>query len=143
MGNSLIEDGDRVIAYYTGCRRAAGALLRSQWTKSIGMASWPRDRLVGLMTREDGFVETTATVTAGRLHVNADASSGSIHAALAEEDGTPIEGFSVDECQPLVNGDALDHLLEWKNGDLSSLAGRTVRIHLELRNTELFSLWWA
>jgi hypothetical protein len=142
MGNSLVEDGDRVIAYYTGCRKAPGALLRSQWTKSIGMASWPRDRLVGLMTREDGVVETTATVAAGRLHVNADASNGSVKAALLSEDGTPIEGFSIAECQPLVSSDTLDHLLEWKGGALSSLAGQTIRIHLELRNAELFSLWW-
>lgn len=142
MGNSLVEDGDRVVAYYTGCRKTPGALLQSQWPKSIGMASWPRDRLVGLVTREDGIVETTATLATGRLHVNADASSGSLRGALLEANGTPIEGFSVAECQPLVSGDALDHLLEWRNGDLSSLAGRTVRIHLELRNAELFSLRW-
>ena len=143
MGNSLVEDGDRVVAYYTGCRNTPGALLQSQWTKSIGMASWPRDRLVGLVTGEDGVVETTATHAAGRLHVNADASGGSLRAALLEEGGTPIEGFSVAECEPLVNSDALDHLLEWRNGALSSLAGRTVRIHIELRNAELFSLWWV
>jgi hypothetical protein len=142
MGNSLVEDGDRVVAYYTGCRRTPGALLRSQWPKSIGMASWPRDRLVGLVTRDGGVVETTATVAAGRLHVNAEASNGGLRAALLAEDGTPIEGFSVAACEPLVNGDTLDHLLEWKNGNLASLAGRTVRIHLELRNAELFSLCW-
>ena len=142
MGNSLVEDGDRVVAYYTGCRRTAGALLRSAWTKSIGMASWPRDRFVGLVAPGEGVVETSATVAAGALHVNADASSGSLAAALLDEDGTPIEGFSAAESEPLANGDSLDHSLEWNKGAVSSLAGRTVRIHLELRDAELFSLWW-
>ena len=142
MGNSLIEDGDRVVAYYTGCRRTAGALLRCKWAKSIGMASWPRDRLVGLVARSEGVVETTATVAASTLHVNADASRGSLAAALLDEDGTPIEGFSVADSEPLANGESLDHSLEWNKGAVSSLAGRTVRIHLELRDAELFSLWW-
>ena len=95
MGHSLVEDGDRVDAYYTGCRRTAGALQRSRWTKSIGVASWPRDRLVGLSARGDGVIVTTATVAAGDLHVNADAAGGRLTAELLDEDGaTAIAGFS-------------------------------------------------
>ena len=73
MGHSLVEDGDQVVAYYTGCRRTAGALQRSRWAKSIGVATWSRDRLVGLAARGDGVIVTTPTVAAGALHVNADA----------------------------------------------------------------------
>ena len=143
MGHSLVEDGDRVDAYYTGCRRTAGALQRSRWTKSIGVASWPRDRLVGLAARGDGVIVTEATVVAGDLHVNADAAGGRLTAELLDEDGsTTIEGFSAKEGRALANDDSLDCRLEWNNGALSSLAGRTVRIRLQLRDAEVFSLWW-
>ena len=142
MGNSLVEDGDEVVAYYSGCRRTVGALQRSKWPKSSGRASWPRDRLVGLAAPEEGVVVTTATVPAGTLHLNADASHGSVSAALLDEDGSAIEGFTAAKGEVLANSDALDHVIEWPDGDLSSLAGRSVRIHLTLRSAELFSLWW-
>ena len=141
MGNALIEDEDRVVAYYNGCQRTPGALARSKWPKSIGTASWPHDRLVGLAAR-DGVVETVATAAAGRLHINAEASGGRVTAALLDEDGSALEGFSTADCNALTNRDALDHTVEWK-GDLSSLADRTVRIHLTLVDAELFSLWWS
>jgi hypothetical protein len=141
MGNALIEDEDRVVAYYNGCQRTPGALARSKWSKSIGTASWPHDRLVGLAAR-DGVVETVATAAAGRLHINAEASGGRVTAALLDEDGSALEGFSTADCNALTNSDALDHTVEWK-GDLSSLADRTVRIHLTLVDAELFSLWWS
>lgn len=143
MGHSLVEDGDQVVAYYTGCRRTAGALQRSRWTKSIGVASWPRDRLVGLSARGDGVIVTTATVAAGDLHVNADAAAGRLTAELLDEDGsTAIEGFSARESRALAHDDSLDYRLEWNNGAVSSLAGHTVRIRLQLRDAEVFSLWW-
>lgn len=143
MGNSLVEDGDRVVAYYTGCQRTPGALARSRWSKSIGTASWPLDRLVGLAARGDGVVETAATAAAGQLHINADASRGQVTAALLDEDGSAIEGFSTVDCNALTNSDSLDHAVEWSEGPLSSLADRTVHIHLTLRDAELFSLWWS
>tara|TARA_Y100000588_G_scaffold238832_1_gene252554 strand:+ start:17930 stop:19306 length:1377 start_codon:yes stop_codon:yes gene_type:complete len=142
MGNSLVQDGDRVVAYYTGCRRTPGALARSKWSKSIGTASWPVDRFVGLAARGEGMVETTASVAAGQLHINADASRGLVTVALLEEDGSAIGGYSAADCKPLKK-DALDHAVEWAGGDLSSLADRTVRIQLTLRDAELFSLWWC
>jgi hypothetical protein len=142
MGHSLVEDGDEVIAYYTGCRRTAGALKRCKWTKSIGVASWPRDRLVGLAAREEGVIVTTATVAGRDLHVNADASKGKLTAELLDEDGSAMKGFAADEGKALANNDSLDHKLEWNNGALSLLAGRTVRIRLKLRDAEVFSLWW-
>ena len=115
---------------------------RSKWTKSIGAASWPRDRLVGLTAHGDGVVETTATMVSGGLHVNADASRGRLTAELLDEDGSAIAGFSAEECRVLANNDSLDSELEWNNGSISSLAKRTVHIRLKLRDAEVFSLWW-
>ena len=83
-----------------------------------------------------------ATAAAGRLHINAEASGGRVTAALLDEDGSVLEGFSTADCNALTSSDALDHTVEWK-GDLSSLADRTVRIHLTLADAELFSLWWS
>jgi len=142
MGNSLVDDGDEVVAYYTGCRRREGCLQWSKWPKSIGRASWSRDRLVGLAARGEAVVETTTTIATGNLHINADASRGRVSAALLDENGSVIEGFSAADCEPLADKDALDYVLEWRGSELASLAAGNARIHLTLRDAELFSLWW-
>ena len=139
-GNSLVEDGDEVVLYYNGCRRTAGALQRSKWPKSIGRASWPRDRLVGLMASGDGVVETIAMVAGGSLHVNADASKGEVSVQLLDANGSAIEGFSAADGESLAR-DTLDHTLVW-SGDTASLPGREVRVQLTLHDAELFALWW-
>ena len=62
--------------------------------------------------------------------------------ALLDENGSTIEGFSAADCEPLAEKDTLDHVLEWKGGAFASPAAGNVRIHLALRDAEIFSLWW-
>ncbi len=57
------------------------------------------------------------------------------------ERGQPIPGYSVQDCV-YVNGNAVEYEEEWleKGPDVSSLAGKTVQLVLELHGAELYAL---
>ena len=105
------------------------------------------------MQRVDGFVSMDAANTSGtlttqpllfrgtRLHLNIHtAGSGSAKVALLQPDGTPYPGFTASDCE-MISADEIDYEVHWKSGpDLSALAGKPVRVQLEMRNTRLYAL---
>jgi hypothetical protein len=140
-GNSLVRDGDRVRLYYTGWNISHEPVDNRNGQYRIGMAWWPRDRMVGLSARgQIGELETKLHVAGARLHVNADATGGQVAAEIVGQDGWPIEGYRASDCEALSE-DALDHTFRWRN-PLSHLGGRPVAVRLRLANAEAFSLWW-
>ncbi|QDU45694.1 hypothetical protein Mal52_41890 [Symmachiella dynata] len=102
--------------------------------------------------RLDGFVSLNApyaggqmttkplTFTGSQLILNyATSAAGSLKVELQNADGTPIPGFTLDESAELF-GDSTVQVASWKNGaDVSSLAGKPVRLHLELMDGDLYS----
>ena len=90
-----------------------------------------------------GGVLTTKPLqfTGSRLHLNIDTlGSGSAIVALLDERGNKIPGFTAPECNR-INADDVDYEVSWKNGaDISSLAGKTVRVKILMRNTKLYAL---
>ena len=88
-----------------------------------------------------GEIVTHPIVFAGnRLAINfATSAAGSIRAELQSADGTPLEGYRLEDC-PDIYGDAIDHPVAWKTGpDLTALAGRPIRVRLVLKDADLFS----
>jgi hypothetical protein len=54
--------------------------------------------------------------------------------------GRALPGFSLADCQP-VFGDTIQRMVTWqKGGDVSSLAGRTVRLRFVLKDADLYAL---
>jgi hypothetical protein len=102
--------------------------------------------------RQDGFVSVNAPVAGGtilthpftfkggRLFLNFSASAaGSVRVEWQEPDGRVVPGFSMDDCWPVL-GDDLDRPVQWKGGsDVSALAGRGLRLKIELKDADLFS----
>ena len=53
--------------------------------------------------------------------------------------GQPIPGFALAECRE-INKDDLACVVSWKNGsDLSSLAGKPIRLRFRLKDADLFA----
>jgi len=69
--------------------------------------------------------------------------AGGIRVELLDVTGRPFPGFALDECH-VQFGDQLDRVVSWQGGaDLSTLAGRPVRLRIELRDADLYALRFA
>ncbi|NLC57278.1 MAG: hypothetical protein GX774_10610 [Armatimonadetes bacterium] len=103
--------------------------------------------------RTDGFASVHAGADAGEmvtlplrftgkeLTVNYSTSAGgSLGVEVQDADGKPLPGFTLAECRPLV-GDSIEQVVAWERGsDVSSLAGRPVRLRFVMQEADLFSL---
>lgn len=102
--------------------------------------------------RTDGFVAVHAGSQSGELmtrplifsgeelHLNLSTSAvGLVQVEVQDESGKPIPGFTLDDC-PVVYGDGIDLIVKWKNArNLSSLAGKAVRLRFVMKECDLFS----
>ena len=104
--------------------------------------------------RVDGFVSINAPLSGGelltgplrftgeRLSINfATSAAGSLRVEIQDASmGRPFSGFALDDCE-LQYGDQLDRVVSWKTGaDVSQLAGKPVRLRIELKDADLYSL---
>jgi hypothetical protein len=102
--------------------------------------------------RLDGFVSANAPMSGGevvtkplkfsgsKLSINfATSAAGSLRVEIQDPAGTPLPGLSLADC-PDHFGDSVDRVVTWKNGtDVSSLAGRAVKLRFHLQDADLFS----
>ncbi|MBI5775530.1 MAG: hypothetical protein HZA89_17555 [Verrucomicrobia bacterium] len=103
--------------------------------------------------RLDGFVSVRApmgggelvtkpfTFTGGKLTLNfATSAAGGIQVELQNAGGQPLPGFTLADCPPIF-GDALERAVTWKGGgDVSALAGKTVRLRFAMKDADLYAL---
>lgn len=103
--------------------------------------------------RLDGFVSVNAgwkggemitkplKFTGDRLSINfATSAAGGIRVEIQDESGKPIPGFTLEDC-PDTFGDDTDRAVEWNDGaDVSSLAGKPVRLRFVLKDADLYAL---
>lgn len=103
--------------------------------------------------RLDGFVSINAEWNGGRLLTKpivfdgsalelnfATSAAGSIRVEIQDAKGQALKGFGMGDC-PEVFGDAIDRPVVWKDaGDLSEIAGKPVRLLIELKDADLYSL---
>jgi hypothetical protein len=97
--------------------------------------------------RLDGFVSVNApmsggelitkplTFTGAKLALNfATSAAGDIRVEIQDARGKPLPGFALDDCKPIF-GDSVERVV----ADVSSLAGKTVRLRFVLRDADLYS----
>ena len=103
--------------------------------------------------RTDGFISVRAGITPGTLLTNpftfdgdelvvnySTSAAGSLRVALLQADGTPIEGFCLEDC-PQIVGDAIEHAVAWKGTpSLRAWAGKPVRLRFTMIECDLYSL---
>jgi hypothetical protein len=65
---------------------------------------------------------------------------GFVRVEIQDADGTPIPGFTLDDC-PEIIGDEISRIVAWKGGpDVSRLTGRPVRLRFVMADADLFAL---
>ena len=90
---------------------------------------------------EGGTVVTHPLRFAGdALELNfATSAAGGIRVAVEQADGTPVPGFTLDDCQTVI-GNEIGRSVVWEAGrELQTLAGKDVRLVFELTDADLFS----
>jgi len=113
----------------------------------------PTHRLVRYTLRTDGFVSVNAPYAGGEMITKplvfagknlllnyATSAAGGIRVEVQQADGTPVPGFSLDDCQETI-GDQIERTITWTSGDdVSKLAGQPVRLRFRLKDADLFSM---
>ncbi|HRT08055.1 MAG TPA: hypothetical protein P5233_06660 [Candidatus Paceibacterota bacterium] len=106
-----------------------------------------------VVLRRDGFVSVHAPWTGGeftteplrfkgsRLLLNADTSAtGTIRVGLLDAGGTPIPGFSLDDCDLIHTCNEVNRAVRWKGSpEIGRWAGQPVRLRVVLKNADLYA----
>lgn len=104
--------------------------------------TWKKGRIGCIRADETGEFTTLSMVCTGdRLVLNYETvpRSGQLLAALQDEDGTPLEGFTFAEADALC-GNSLGQCAAWRGKtDLSQLKGRIIRIQFRMRAAKLYA----
>jgi hypothetical protein len=75
------------------------------------------------------------------LEINyATSAAGSVRVEIQDAEGKPVPGFALADCREII-GDQIAREVSWAGGgDVSSLAGKPVRLRFVLKDADLFSL---
>ncbi len=146
--------GDNYSSYGLIETNSATAGLPNEISMHYDEGAW-RDhihRIRRYTIRLDGFVSLNAPYAGGtmttkplafsgsRLYVNyATSAAGVLNVEIQDADGSPIHGFSLVDSTELF-GDSTKQVTSWENGsDVSSLAGKSVRLRFKLKDGDLYS----
>jgi hypothetical protein len=114
---------------------------RGAWAYDIGMAVWPKGRLVALEAPDAGEFTTVAFIPPGKkLRINAlTKRAGSILVEACDVDAKPLPGRSFEDAHPII-GDQYRTPVTWKGGDeLGAAEGSAVVLRVRMEKAKLFS----
>lgn len=141
-----IRVGDEVWLYYGGSDythgtpclyRAEGTGRGTEFTGSIGLATWKLDRFVSVDAPAEGGALTTVPIvfSGSRLELNAATQEGGEIVVEVLD----MAGAVLARSQPLA-GDELRHQVAWAKGaDIGALAGKPVTLRFIMKSAELFA----
>lgn len=145
IAQGMVKRGNEIWQYYFGEPYYHAAYDKSD----------KRIAVFRLVQRLDGFISIDSpydkeaivktkqfTFKGNRLTLNIDTdAAGYAQVGFIDENGKPVEGFSVDDCI-YINGDFIDKEIEWlgKGKDVSSLNGKTVQLVFRMRGSKLYSI---
>ena len=136
VGTGLVPTGEREMSLYFIEHGKTSRM-------SIRRGVLRVDGLVSLRAPYSGgtVLSRPLTFSGSRLVLNYSTSAaGQVRVEIQDETGAPLPGFGMDDC-PEIYGDEIGRVVSWRSGsDLTSLAGRTVRLRIEMKDADLFSL---
>ncbi len=141
----LVRRGDEIWQYFFGDEK-----YHSSWEKGDRKRAVYRvvQRLDGFVSADcpydkDALLVTKPIVFKGnRLVLNINTSgTGYAQVGFLDENGNPIDGFSVDDCV-YINGDFISKEVEWmkKGKDVSELEGKIVQVVFRMRGSKLYAM---
>ncbi len=148
MAPGIVRRGNYLYQYYCSTGRTHdSAILRPEYDKSaarMGGIGVVRQRLDGFISvdadHRGGWIETPPLIFSGsHLRLNIDTGAmGTAFIELRDTHGTPIRSFTLADCEE-IGGNFVDQRVYWKGKtDVSSLAGRPIRILFKLTRTKLY-----
>ncbi|MBI2193198.1 MAG: hypothetical protein HYU36_14555 [Planctomycetes bacterium] len=156
LHNEPIVLGDEMFVYYS-----AGAALpgHPSGARSIGVARLRRDAFVGLaavgytphpsipnsLGGEVFVVSNLVEVGGESLWLNFEKlnAAGQCRTALLNPDLSAIEGFTLDQCEPVTEDGVLEHA-RWKDREsLAGLRGRSIRVQFQFTSGVLYAFRFA
>ena len=161
--NGIIQHGDEVRFYYDSMKRRVPQ--HSRWSdgsprdpstlSESERADWLEDTESAMclaMLRRDGFVSLDAGQKGGQLITKpliafgeklllnvAVRDGGHARVEVLGDNNKPLPGFALEQCVAL-KADAIDQVVSWRSGaDLTKLAGKPIRLRIELKDADLYS----
>jgi len=118
--------------------------------------NWGRQYVGVAIQRLDGFVSADAPYEGGwfvtpplvfegeRLELNINvAAMGEARVQIEDEEGKPIDGFALDQCNRILFNDTA-YVVKWQGrSDVSALAGNAVRLRFAMRSAKLYAFRFA
>jgi hypothetical protein len=115
---------------------------RGAWAYDVGLATWPKGRLIALEAPEQGAFTTAAFIPPGKkILMNAVTDrTGSIAVEACDLHGKPLPGRTFDDATPIV-GDQYRSQLNWKGGDDTGVeAGKAIMLRVRMNKAKLYGL---
>jgi hypothetical protein len=141
MATGILSRGDDMYLYYGGRDWCHGeANLRG--AGAVGRVRYRRDGFVAQKAAAQGgeLVTRPLQFDGRRLEVNFDAGAGGrIKTEVLDETGAPIPGFTAEEADWQFYNDTARTMTWKKSPDLSTLAGRPVRLRFIAKAANLYA----
>ncbi len=145
----MLRTGNWISQYYSAYPFTHGAYHGLKQETQIGS-------IVRLAQRPDGFVSADASYSGGsfvtpplsfqgkRLSLNMNASAmGEVQVEVQDERGKALEGYSFADADPL-HQNSLSQIVSWGGKpDISSLAGKTIRLAFRMRSVKLYAFQFS
>jgi hypothetical protein len=143
--STLLVDADHRVRIYSAGGRAAHFQTREATDAALLLHTLRLDGFIYLAAEAGAGSLTTRRLrlTGPDLSLNVRAPYGRVRVQLCEPDGSPIPGFTYDECVPFT-GDDLFYRPVWQGGHtaagLASGPERQVKVAVELLHGDVYAL---
>ena len=142
MGRGMLSMGDELWMYYSGFDQLHDQGKVEDYRSAIGRVRIRRDGFVSQDAPGSGGTLTTHSFDLkGRsLEVNMDASSrGWLKVEILDREQQPVPGFDEPSADRLYGNDVHQRVTWNGQDDLSSLAGRSIRLRFSGRSVKLYA----
>jgi len=132
----VIQTGDTEMSIFVQRNYAqASAYLERMTLRLDGFAS------LNAGYEEGQMITKPLDFSGNKLELNYSTSAaGSIRVEILNESGTPIDGYSLDDCDGLI-GDEISGYVSWQGStDLSKISGKPVRVRFVMNDADIYSL---